>query len=133
MKKDIEHKEDIKAFVDVFYARLLEDPLLRPIFLDVAGINLADHLPIIYDFWDSVLFQTGTYRGDTLEKHLELHMEQPLGKKHFDQWLQLFNETLNDFFTGKKAHEAKQKARSIATVMKIKIDDLERRRKELNN
>ena len=133
MKKDIENRADIIVFVDAFYGCLLEDPLLRSIFLDVARINLADHLPVIYDFWETVLFQTGAYRGDTLEKHLELHMERALEKKHFERWLQLFSKSLNALFEGDKTEEARQKARSIATVMKVKIDELERRRKEINN
>lgn len=133
MKKDIDNREDIEALIDDFYKRMLEDHLLRPFFLEAANVHLAEHLPIICDFWETVLFQTGTYQGGTLQKHLALHMEKPLEARHFERWLEHFQSTVNTHFEGPKAEEAKQKARSIAAVIQVKIDNLERRRRELNN
>jgi len=133
MKKDIENRGDIELMVEDFYKRMLEDHLLRPFFLEAANVHLAEHLPIICDFWETVLFQTGNYRGGTLQKHLELHMEKPLEARHFERWLEYFQATVNMHFEGPKAEEVKQKARSIAAVIRVKIDNLERRRKELNN
>ena len=123
MNSDISSREDIKKLVNRFYERMLGDDELGPIFQDT---KLTEHLPILYDFWESVLFRAGKYKRNTMEKHLDLHQRYPLKKKHFDQWLALFNQTVDDLFQGEKAKEAKERALSIATIIKLKIDQLEK-------
>ena len=39
---------------------------------------------------------------------------------HFQQWNALFNETVDELFTGKKAEEIKQRARNISAVLMYK-------------
>ena len=68
-----------------------------------------------------------------LDKHLELHQLKSLQKEHFDQWLKLFNETVDDLFEGEKAKQAKDRALSLATIIKMKIDHLEKLRLEFGN
>jgi len=121
MKKLIETREDIELLVDQFYSRVLKDPMLQPIFIEVAGIQLEEHLPILYDFWESLLLQTNNYRRNTMAKHLELNRKFPLTKAHFDRWLGLLNETIDELFEGQKAELAKVRALSIATMMQIKM------------
>ncbi|MDP4650984.1 MAG: hypothetical protein NWS56_04425, partial [Haliea sp.] len=48
-KPDLDCRANIEAFVQRFYARVLTDPQLAPIFLDVAQIDLDVHLPHIVD------------------------------------------------------------------------------------
>ncbi|HCD57283.1 MAG TPA: globin, partial [Halieaceae bacterium] len=50
-KPDLDNRATIEGFVDQFYARVLADPRLAPIFLDVAQIDLDVHLPHIKDYW----------------------------------------------------------------------------------
>lgn len=133
MKPDIENRADIVKLVNTFYEKLLEDKELGPIFTQVAQINLTKHLPIIYDFWESVLFQVGKYKNNTLEVHLDLHHEHRLKSIHFDRWLALFNETVDAYFEGPKAKSAKDRALSIAQIMLMKINHLEQMRLRLNN
>lgn len=133
MKSDITNRADIQLLVNTFYEKLLEDPLVKHFFLEVAQIQLVDHLPILYDFWESVLFQVGKYKNNTLEMHLELHQLSPLKKEHFDRWLALFYETTDELFEGEKAKQAKDRALSIATIIKMKIDHLEKLRLEFGN
>ena len=45
-----------------------------------------------------------------------------LTKAHFDRWLMLFDETVDELFVGQTAHKAKVRALSIATVIQLKID-----------
>ena len=42
---DLDSREQVERFVDLFYQRLLEDEVMAPIFLDVAGVELQQHLP----------------------------------------------------------------------------------------
>ena len=132
-KQDIQSRKDIEKLVRVFYEKLLDDDLLQHFFVEITAIDLTTHLPIIFDFWESVLFQVGKYKRDMLDKHLELNHQFHLEEKHFKRWLKLFYETVDDFFEGEKAKQAKDRALSIATIIKMKIDDIERKRIELNN
>ncbi len=133
MKKDIENRDDIRILVDDFYQKLLDSKPLSYLFTDVAQIRLDEHLPVIYDFWESALFQTGSYQGKTMDKHLELHMASNLTEAHFIEWTRLFNESVDAHFEGEKATMAKKKAFSIATIIKLKIEQLERIKQEINN
>ncbi len=132
-KTDIQSRADIEKLVKVFYEKLLDDKLLAPLFLDVAEVDLSKHLPILYDFWESALFQVGKYKRDTFGAHLNLHQSHRLEAAHFNRWLDLFNETVDEFFEGIKATQAKERALSIATFIKIKLNKLDRMRLELNN
>ncbi|MEM8907941.1 MAG: group III truncated hemoglobin [Bacteroidota bacterium] len=133
MKRDIQGREDIEQLIKTFYTKLLEDRLLSPIFLEVAQIQLSDHLPLLYDFWESLLFQAGKYQGNAMKVHLDLHQKQRLKSIHFDRWLALFNTTTDELFEGDKAEMAKTRALSIAQIIKMKIDYFEKSRLELGN
>ncbi|PHN03828.1 group III truncated hemoglobin [Flavilitoribacter nigricans] len=132
-KKDIQNRDDIIRLINAFYDKLLDDELMAPLFTEVAGVRLQEHLPILYDFWQSVLFQAGKYSRDAMQPHLDLHFAHPLHDRHFERWLELFNGSVDEQFAGEKAHQAKVRALSIATVIRIKIHNLEKQRLELNN
>lgn len=84
-------------------------------------MNWEQHLPVMYDFWDNVLFQTGDYSGNPMVTHAQLHHRFPLTGEHFTRWKKLFLETIEEHFEGPNAELARQRALSIATVMEIKI------------
>ncbi|WP_238354370.1 group III truncated hemoglobin [Fulvivirga marina] len=117
MQKEIQSKEEIKQMVDSFYDKVNKDELLAPIFNDFAGVNWEKHLPIMYDFWSTILLGDMSYKGNPFLKHIPL----PIDKKHFDRWLNLFLETINEHFTGNMAEEAKQRATNIAGVFQHKL------------
>ena len=56
-----------------------------------------------------------------MQPHINLHQRSPLQAQHFETWLRYFNETVDELFEGEKAFLAKERALSIATVMKIKL------------
>lgn len=118
--KDIENEADIRILVNHFYKKVRKDELLGPVF-DARIKNWDDHLPRMYRFWASLLFGTAGYTGNPFEKHLGLQID----KKHFDRWLQLFENTLDENFIGKKAGEARQRARSIASVFMYKLSQFD--------
>lgn len=119
--KDIETRKDIQLLVDRFYAQATKDSLLGPIFNNVANVNWDDHLPIMYDFWETTLLHKNSYKRNTLEPHLALNKKIALEQKHFARWMDLFTKTVDELFEGKVAHNAKVRAQSIATVMQVKI------------
>ena len=124
MKKDIASREDLLKLVSKFYEKLLADDSINYLFTDIAKIDLAHHLPLLVDFWDSVLFQSDTYHKNAMQPHINLHQRSPLQEQHFETWLRYFNETVDELFEGEKAFLAKERALSIATVMKIKLKQL---------
>lgn len=103
-----------------FYKKLLADNSISYLFTDVAKIDLPHHLPVLVDFWDSILFNSNTYQKNAMQPHLVLHQKSPLQKHHFDTWLNYFKQTVDELFEGEKAFIIKERATSIATVMQIK-------------
>ena len=124
MKKDITGREDLLKLLTRLYEKLLADSSINYLFTDVAKIDLPHHLDILVNFWDSVLFQHDVYRKNAMQPHLNLHQQSPLQKHHFETWLKYFNETVDELFEGEKAFLAKERALSIATVMRIKVSQL---------
>lgn len=105
-KSDIATEDDIKLLVDSFYQKVNADTLLSPVFNDVARVDWEEHLPTMYTFWSSLLFRSGKYRGYPWPKHAVL----PVNAAHFSRWLTLFKETVDEYFAGAKAVEAKNLA-----------------------
>ena len=113
-QRDLDSRENIEAFVDLFYRRILEDEQLSPIFLDVAGIDLAVHLPHIKNYWCKLLLGEKDYQRHTMNIHRQLHGKRPLEASDFQRWLQHFKATVDEHFCGYHAQRAKQVAASIA-------------------
>lgn len=121
MKKDIETRKDVEQLVDRFYTKVRQDETIGFIFNDIARVNWEKHLPVMYDFWENTLFYTGSYDGNPMKIHRDLHRRIPFTEDHFNQWLKLFTETLDELFEGVITEMARQRALSISTIMKIKI------------
>jgi hemoglobin len=114
VKSDILTRNEIKILVDRFYDKVNSDPLLGPVF---SHVDWPHHLPIMYDFWSSMLLGDQTYRGNPLQRHLSL----PIDARHFQQWLALFKQTVDENFEGEKAEEVKMRAQSIAGIFQVKM------------
>jgi hemoglobin len=121
MKKDIQNIADIKLLIDRFYERVVQDPMIGFIFTETFKVNWAKHLPVMYSFWENTLFFTGNYAGNPMMIHRRIHERVHLVPEQFDRWVTLFCATADHLFEGEKTELAKQRAQSIATIMKIKI------------
>ena len=117
-RPDLNTRERIEVFVDAFYERLLADPVLAPIFLDVAKIDLEVHLPHIKDYWCKLLLGEAAYRRHTMNIHRQLHSKRALAEADFQRWLELFCSTVDAGHSGPKSERAKQVAASIAGNMR---------------
>ncbi len=121
---DIASRDDIVRLVNGFYDRVRADGILGPIFDDAAHTDWDAHLPKMYDFWETVLFSTGSFRGNPLGIHLDLARRVPLGEREFGRWLDLFCTNVDVLFRGPCAEEAKVRALRIATVMQMHISSV---------
>ncbi len=122
-KHDISTRADIELLVDSFYKKVLVDPIIGFIFTEVAQLSWEKHMPIMYAFWSSVLLPPSDYTGNPMGKHFKLDKEVHFTKAHFDRWLELWEQTVNDCFVGDKANEAVTRARNIAALMFHKITE----------
>jgi hemoglobin len=113
-RRDIAGREDIAGLVIAFYERAFADDVLGPIFVDVAAMNLPAHLPVMCDFWESVLFRAGRYHRNALRPHLDLDAKVELTAAHFARWLELWTSTIDERHGGEKANLAKVQATRIA-------------------
>ena len=111
---DICSEADVELLVNAFYTKVRQDELLFAVFDPVVKDNWPRHLQRMTDFWSTLLLYTRKFKDDPMPKHLPL----PIDKVHFDRWLQLFNETIDELFEGPVAENAKNRANSIARIMK---------------
>jgi hemoglobin len=121
MKKDIATREDIELLLKAFYDKILKDEAINYIFIDVAKMDIEKHIPVIADFWESVLLNKNIYHNNPMKIHVDLNEKTPLTKEHFNIWLSHFNTAVDELYTGEIALLAKQRAKSVATVMQIKM------------
>ena len=120
MKKDITTSDDVKKMVDSFYQKVNEDEVLSPIFNDFAGVDWEEHLPIMYQFWGSILLGEATYSGHPFAKHIPL----PIDQTHFERWVSLFTHNVEVQFEGTNADEAKLRAKTIGQIFQAKKEYL---------
>lgn len=121
---DIQNRSDLVKLVNRFYERVRTDDRLGPIFDEVAQVNWSAHLPKMYDFWDTVLFRAGTFRGNPLEAHAKLVSKADMGRDSFDRWLHLFRDTVGELFSGTNAEVLLRSAEDMANVIYSRINNV---------
>lgn len=127
LRQDIDDGADVALLVDSFYDRVLADPMLAPIFTEIAAINLDEHLPRIKAFWRKMLLQESGYDRNMVAHHARIHVRFPLQRHHFDRWLTLFYETVDSNFMGPRAERAKSLATTIARNLERNLDQYSQR------
>lgn len=118
MKNDILTATEVKVMVDAFYGKVRKDALLGGIFNGAIQDRWPEHLAKMNRFWQAVLFQEQGYHGNPFAPHAQL----PIGREHFDRWLLLFYETLDENFQGEKTEEARWRAEKMAEMFHSKIE-----------
>lgn len=118
MKSNITSLDDIKILVDTFYQNVRKDSLIGPIFDGIIQDRWPEHLEKMYRFWQTVLLEEHTYHGSPFAPHAKL----PVGIEHFEAWIGIFTQTVDQLFTGDKADEAKMRATNMAQMFHHKIE-----------
>ena len=117
--KDINGIDDIRLIVDEFYARVRADDLIGPVFMEVI-LEWQPHLDKMYAFWNAVLFGVSGFKGNPFAKHAPLPIEQ----EQFDRWLELFHETIDTYFWGPVADDAKKRAGIMAEMFLYRLKNI---------
>lgn len=119
---DIQSRADIERLLWAFYKKAFADDLIGRFFTEVVPLDLDTHIPVIADFWESVIFNTHNYRKNVMEIHRHIHQLSAIRKEHLDRWVKIFSENVDEHFEGEKSELIKQRAASIATFMDIKLN-----------
>jgi hemoglobin len=122
-KKDIETRADIQRAVEWFYEKVKADEHLGIIFNEIVDMHWDTHIPLIVDFWETILLDNPVYQKNAMEKHFHLNHIYPLKKVHFDAWLKHFHAAFDDYFEGPITELAKKRADSIAAIMQFKMEE----------
>jgi hemoglobin len=123
VKGDILGRQEIERLVDRFYARVRQDAALGPVFDVVAQVNWDEHIPKLCDFWETVLFRTGGYKGNPLAAHRPLMQGASMDRAMFDGWLRLFTHTVDENFAGENAEHIKRVAADMANVIHARLHE----------
>ncbi len=117
MPTPITNLDDIKLLVNTFYAKVQKDDLIGPIFNGIIQDRWEEHLSKMYAFWQTILLDQHTYSGRPFPPHAGL----PVQADHFQRWMMLFTQTVDELFEGEKANEAKLRGEKMATMFLSKI------------
>lgn len=122
MISDISSIQDIEIIITKFYEKLLMDEHMRPFFEEILEQDhLKQHIQVIAQFWNDILFDTNEYSENVMQKHLQKNTLIPFKKHHFVRWTSYFLETIDALFLGDTATKMKNRALSIATIMQLKM------------
>ena len=109
--------EDIHTLVHTFYSRVREDEQLAPVF-DARIEDWDYHLGRMVSFWGSVLRSEPGFKPSLRGSPPELHQRiAELENHHFDQWLELFGQTVREIFSPEAAEALLLRARRIAVPL----------------
>lgn len=119
---DIATRADCERLVRAFYGRALEDPIIGWLFVDVAKLDLEEHVPVIASFWETILLGAQSYSGGAFRPHAALHAKARLRAGHFERWLVLWRTTVDELFAGQRAELAKAHAARVARAFQGRLE-----------
>jgi hemoglobin len=118
---DIATRADCERLVRAFYVKVFDDPMIGFLFTDVAKMDLEAHIPVIASFWETILLGARSYPGGAFRPHAALHAQVPLRGAHFQRWLVLWEETVDELFAGPHAELAKTHAQRVARAFHARL------------
>ncbi|MDP9079608.1 MAG: group III truncated hemoglobin [Bacteroidota bacterium] len=115
--EDVKDLSSIIILVDDFYGKVHSDKLLGPVFSVVIKDDWQSHLDKMYAFWNAALFGGPGFNGNPFTTHATL----PIAGSHFQRWIKLFAQTIDEHFEGPKASETKTKAGLMSLMFQSKL------------
>lgn len=124
MKRPISNRDDISELVNDFYDRIRTDDLLGVIFNETID-DWDEHLDKLTDFWDSMLLGANNFKGRPMRAHFQVDAKynHSISQQHFERWLGLWFATLDEKYVGDLAEAAKEKARNVAQITFIRLQE----------
>lgn len=120
VKRKLDSPQAIAELINAFYAKVIADAILAPMFKD---LDFQQHLPKVHAYWRKMLLgERDGYRRNMIAKHQQLHARHPLQHRHFQRWLMLFLETVDERFSGRAAIRTKRLASTIISHLQTLLD-----------
>ena len=122
MKQDIKNRSDVQLLVSEFYKKVRENKEIGSFFNNSIK-NWEEHLEKLTDFWESNLFFVSKYSGNPQKAHIAVDAQnnQQINAEHFGIWMNLWFETIDEYFEGELAQRAKNNARKMSSHLYLKI------------
>lgn len=122
MVKKISSREDISLLVTEFYSKVRTDKQIG-YFFNESIQDWDEHLKKLTDFWETNLFFKRNYKGNPKQAHIEVdqNYNESIEQKHFGVWINLWFQTIDDYFEGELANRAKNNARNMASHIFMQI------------
>ncbi|RKR04125.1 group III truncated hemoglobin [Maricaulis maris] len=86
--------ELISDLVETFYGHIRSDEMLGPVFAGAIPGEWGPHLATMKSFWSAIMFHDGGYAGRPMPAHVKLKAQ--ISPDHFDRWLSLFGQALDE-------------------------------------
>jgi hemoglobin len=122
MTMDISNHKDIELLVNTFYDEVKNDITIQHIFKEIIGDDWSHHLPIMYNFWGTVLLGEPGYSGNAVARHIDIDKRIPLKEEHFNAWIRLWKANIDKHFSGAKAEEAKKRGELMLQLIRFKVE-----------
>ena len=120
MKNDLQNREDLLMLLKAFYEKAFEDEKIGFFFTQVVPLNLETHIPVIADFWDSVVFGTRGYSRNVMEVHQHISSLSQIRKEHLDRWVELWVKAQTHRTQGANRLEAIEKIHELVEKALLK-------------
>jgi hemoglobin len=119
--RELKDRSDLEYLIDTFYKDVIADITIGSFFTEVIKLDWEKHIPVMIDFWETVLFGGYKYKGNPMLVHMELDKKASLQPEHFKRWLYLWETTIKENFSGQIAAKAIEKAQTVSQVMLMRI------------
>ena len=73
---------------------------------------------------ETILLGTPSYSGGAFAPHVSLHHKSPLRAGHFERWLELWRQTVDELFVGPHAELAKSHALRVARAFHRRLQTI---------
>lgn len=116
--RDLDTRDEIAEFVTRFYREIAQDERFHHWFETIAHVDWHAHTAALTEFWVGVLLG-GPHdpADDVIEAHRWLHDADPFDAALFERWLEIFDTTLDEGWTGPMNEAARGRGHGIAWAM----------------
>lgn len=122
--KDLTEREDIFLLVNSFYTLVRKDAILGPVFNTlIREEDWPMHLERMADFWECNLLFRPTFKGNPIQTHrfVDANYNYHTNQAHYDQWVKLWCQTVDEHFVGEKSALAKIRAKKMGSLLFTKV------------
>lgn len=114
--------EQIDRVVLVFYARVRQHSILGPVFAKHISDDSWDvHEEKVAGFWRNAILRERSYAGNPMRAHVKAENVHP---PHFQEWLALFDEVLQEQLPENTANSFSALAHRIGTGLRTGLEQV---------